>query len=717
MLFFFTFGEVLAQQATLDSLIAQEKAYPNQDTVKVKKLIEICRGFTAINSAKGLEFINKAIEIATKLEFQSGLSSALSAKGNNCFSQTDYLSAMDAYQKALVINEDIKNKQGIANNLNNIGLIYYSVLDYPKAQEYYHKALKINDELKNIQGVVNSFGNIGNIFNEMKDYPKALEYYNDALTAAKSLNNQPTISGIYNNLGNVYTQLARYDEALQYKLKALEINEKLGNKSRIAYMLDNVGNVYTKMGNYQQALLFHQKASPLHENLRDDRNLASNQLSFGNLYFQTEDLAKAKAYFTRALAIARRAGLTNLQYEILLNQSKIHEKTSQFDSAYYAYNQYIILRDSFSNKENQKQIIQYSMQYDFSKKEDSLKNQQTLTNIKLEKQTILSRQQQQELLLKQASLDLSNRQKEIQHLAFLKTQSELMVSQAQKKQREEQLTLMEREAALQASQVKLQQAELLLKDSDLRKQTIFRYFYISLIGLLGLLSFFVFRNFINQKKSNQIISVEKKKSDDLLLNILPEEVAQELKEKGTAQAKLYENVTILFTDFVGFTKVAEQLTPEQLVNELHQCFKAFDGIVERHHLEKIKTIGDAYMAVSGLPISSAEHAVRAAAAAQDMQQFIQARNQSRSDQSHTLQVRIGLHSGSVIAGIVGTKKFAFDIWGDAVNLASRMESSGEPGKINLSGSTYALIQSKYPCTYRGKIEAKNKGNVDMYFIS
>jgi class 3 adenylate cyclase len=311
---------------------------------------------------------------------------------------------------------------------------------------------------------------------------------------------------------------------------------------------------------------------------------------------------------------------------------------------------------------------------------------------------------------------LSNRQKELQHLAYLKSQSELMMTQAQKKQKEEELTLMEREAALQASQVQLQKAELLLKDADLRRQTIFRYFYISLIGLLALLSFFVFKNYRNQRRSNAIIQVEKKKSDDLLLNILPEEIAQELKETGAAKAKLYENVTILFTDFVGFTQVAEQLTPEQLVNELHQCFKAFDEIVGRHGLEKIKTIGDAYMAVSGLPVSTSDHARRAAAAALEMQEFMKQRNQSRKDQTHSLRVRIGLHSGSVIAGIVGTKKFAFDIWGDAVNLASRMESSGEPGKTNISGATYALLHQHYTCTYRGKIEAKNKGQVDMYFL-
>jgi len=213
------------------------------------------------------------------------------------------------------------------------------------------------------------------------------------------------------------------------------------------------------------------------------------------------------------------------------------------------------------------------------------------------------------------------------------------------------------------------------------------------------------------------VVAEKKKSDDLLLNILPEEVAEELKAKGSADAKQFNEVTVMFTDFKGFTQISEKLTPEELVAEIHTCFKAFDNIIEKHNIEKIKTIGDAYMCAGGLPVTNTTNAVDVVNAAIEIQQFMQQHLQQRQKENKPLfEIRIGIHTGPVVAGIVGVKKFAYDIWGDTVNVASRMESSGEAGKVNISGSTYELVKDKFKCEHRGKIQAKNKGEIDMYFI-
>lgn len=221
------------------------------------------------------------------------------------------------------------------------------------------------------------------------------------------------------------------------------------------------------------------------------------------------------------------------------------------------------------------------------------------------------------------------------------------------------------------------------------------------------------RAFNELKRKNQIITDEKSKSDKLLLNILPSEVATELKEKGSTKAQQFNEVTIMFTDFVNFTKTAEFLSPEELVNELHICFTAFDKIMEKHQLEKIKTIGDAYLAVSGLPAKDEHHAQRAIAAAIDIQNYIKMR---REENPNYFDIRIGLHTGSVVAGIVGLKKFVYDIWGDSVNIAARMEQKSEPGKINISHDTYLLVQNEYECNYRGELDAKNKGKLKMYFV-
>ena len=214
------------------------------------------------------------------------------------------------------------------------------------------------------------------------------------------------------------------------------------------------------------------------------------------------------------------------------------------------------------------------------------------------------------------------------------------------------------------------------------------------------------------EQQNIELSIEKKKSDDLLLNILPEEIAEELKQHGEIKAKLFEEVTVLFTDFVNFTGVSSRLSPNELVTQIHEYFIAFDAIIEKNELEKIKTIGDAYLAVCGLPQLNENHAIKAVKAALEINEFVQ----QKLKNGGLFDIRIGINTGSVVAGIVGVKKFAYDIWGDTVNTAARMEQNSEAGKINISGSTYLKIKDQYVCLYRGKINAKNKGEIDMYFV-
>lgn len=213
------------------------------------------------------------------------------------------------------------------------------------------------------------------------------------------------------------------------------------------------------------------------------------------------------------------------------------------------------------------------------------------------------------------------------------------------------------------------------------------------------------------------LRIEKQKSDNLLLNILPSEVAEELKQKGKADAKQFDQITVMFTDFKGFTQISEKLSPAELVAEIDHCFKAFDDIIGRYNIEKIKTIGDSYMCAGGLPVPNSTHAGDVVKASRDILEFISTQNAERKKNGkEPFEIRIGIHSGPAVAGIVGVKKFAYDIWGDTVNIASRMESSGEAGKINISGTTYDLIKDKFTCTHRGKIQAKNKGEIDMYFV-
>ena len=216
---------------------------------------------------------------------------------------------------------------------------------------------------------------------------------------------------------------------------------------------------------------------------------------------------------------------------------------------------------------------------------------------------------------------------------------------------------------------------------------------------------------INEQK--EMIEVERLKSENLLMNILPEEAVLELKEKGRSSPKFHQSVSILFTDFKGFTKISSNISTERLVEELDDLFHHFDEIMESHDVEKIKTIGDAYMSVAGLYNQEENHAHKCIEAGIEIQKYLKIRN-AKADIKW--EVRIGIHSGSVISGIVGKNKFTFDVWGDSVNIASRLESNSEIGQINISGPSYEFAKDKFECIYRGKIEAKGKGKMDMYFV-
>ncbi len=703
-----------AQQPQLDSLCQLEKTYIREDTVRAKLLTDIARRYYSIDPSTGVKYAEKAIQLAEKLPDRNFLARALSIMGTNKLVQADYPSALEYYQKALAINERLGNLQSIANNYNNIGLVYYSIFDYARALEYFHKTLKINERTGNEIAMGNIQGNIGNIYNELHDYPRAIEYYKNALANSENTGNLGGMAGNLVNLGNVYTRLKDYNNALEYKQQALKISEQLGRQSLIANNLGNIGNVYVELADYPTAIQYHERAIAIAEKTRDNKTAAPSYASIGNVYYLQKNYAQATAYELKALELARDVGLLSTASDALLKLSLIYQDTKKPDSAYFAYKEYIQLRDSINKQENQKEVTKKTLKFEFSKKEDSLRQYQIITDAKLQQQILLAAKQQQELEYKQITINLATKEKELQHLAYLKSQADLQFEQSLTREQEEQLTLAENEQKLQATQVHLQQSQLELKDKALQAQKTQRLFYIGGLLLLSLLSFFIFRNFRNQQKSNRIIQLEKQKSDELLLNILPAEVAEELKKNGQTIARQFDEVTVLFTDFVGFTKISEQLSPQELVSELHENFKAFDEIIERHGLEKIKTIGDAYMAVSGLPLANPRHAYKAAQAALEIRAFVQNR---KKDTSRPFEIRMGLHSGTVVAGIVGVKKFAYDIWGDTVNTAARMESSSKPGKINISGTTYALLMDSFDCEYRGKIKAKDKGALDMYFLN
>jgi adenylate cyclase len=668
------------------------------------------------DNPKALEYFQKALAIFEQLGNKAGMAANLSNIGIVYSYLSDYPKALEYFQKALAINEQLGNKASMAENLNSIGLAYSSLSNYPKALEYQQKALTINEQLGIKSGVAGNFNNIGIIYDNLSNYPKALEYYQKALAINEQLGNKNWMARNLGNIGNVYESLSDYPKALEYYQIAIAIFEQLGDKDALTYGLDKIGIVYAFLSDYPKALEYFQKALAINEQLKNKNGIASNLGNFGIIYRDAPDSVllnaginptqryeKALEYQNKSLQINQEIGDVSMQKNAWTNLSTTYEKQGDYAKAHDAYKNYIVLRDSIESGKIKGQIERKTMQYEFDKKETALKFEQQLTQEKLV-------QSQQEARLGSQALQLSNKEKDLQRLAYLQTQAELHEQQiigenqlAQNGKKDADLKLLGKEKDLKQSELELSQAE--VQSKSMQRNGFIAGFAVVLL-FAG-----VFARQRNRIKKG------KQRSDDLLLNILPEDVAEELKDRGSAAARQFDEVTVLFTDFKDFTQISETMTPTELVQEIHECFTAFDQIIHTYNIEKIKTIGDSYMCAGGLPVTNDTHPVDVVQAALEIQDFIQKHAQKRISRGlKPFEIRIGVHTGPVVAGIVGIKKFAYDIWGATVNTASRMESSGEVGRVNVSGTTFELIKGRFKCTYRGKIEAKHKGDIDMYFV-
>ncbi|MCA0238615.1 MAG: hypothetical protein LCH81_19745 [Bacteroidetes bacterium] len=306
-----------------------------------------------------------------------------------------------------------------------------------------------------------------------------------------------------------------------------------------------------------------------------------------------------------------------------------------------------------------------------------------------------------------------------QRLDSLASSKSRMVETLTKEQMADAIVRAQQEKELQLQKTLVAEAELGKQQSENMRNLL--GLVAAFVLVMAMLFYFRFRakrraaNELAEK--NALVEAEKKRSDNLLLNILPPAIAQELKTRNKVAARKYDQATVMFIDFTGFTQVAERLSPEMLVEELDYCFSNFDRIISQYRIEKIKTIGDAYLCASGLSDMNASPSdiIRAALEIQD---FLLALKAERMDRSMPyFEARVGIHIGPVVAGVVGAKKFAYDIWGDTVNVAARFEEACEPGRVNVSENVYDFARYEFEWNYRGKIAAKNKGAMDMYYVT
>ena len=630
-----------------------------------------------IHFIDSLEHILKSLN-ATKLElgkYAPTMNDTLTAnilyQLSIAYQGNDLDKAMNYARQTLELSEQIGFKKGIGNAYHSMGGTDDNKGDYSSALECYKKSLGIRKDIGDKEGVAGSFNNTGMVYEHIGNYPEALKCYFSSLKLFDELQNKKGQAINYVNIGNIYGNQGNYPEALKYYINSLKIDEEIVDKQGIASVYGNIGLIYYCQGNVLEALRNLKISLNVQKELGDNISIAANSYNnIGNIYFDQGNYQEALTNFFASL--------------------KINEKFGDKQSIANDYNN---IGKVYTRQKKYKDAAQYL------KKSLSLaKEIRSLDNVK-------------DVYGNLATLDSSegNFMQALEHYKlFITTRDSLINKENTKKmvQTQMQYEFDKKEAATKAAQEKKDA----LAQKELQKQKLVRNGFI---GGFSIVLLFAIVFFMQRMR----ISKEKKRSEELLLNILPSEVAEELKQKGSAVAKQFDDVTVIFTDFKDFTRISEKLSPVELVAEIDRYFKAFDNIIGKYNIEKIKTIGDSYMAAGGLPVPNKTNPTDVVMAALEIQQFMfEYKQQKKNEGKEIFEIRIGIHTGPVVAGIVGIRKFAYDIWGDTVNIASRMESSGEAGKVNISGSTYALVKDKFTCVHRGKIEAKNKGMFDMYFV-
>ncbi|MCP4978786.1 MAG: tetratricopeptide repeat protein [Maribacter sp.] len=535
-----------------------------------------------------------------------------------------------------------------------------------KSLQYSEALLSRAQAVDSIRFIISGFLQIGNALKFKGDLSHALASYLEGVDIATEAERKKELGMLYISIAGVYQVMGNNKNTIKYYKNALPILKEINDSLNYANALENLGDYYNlTLAKPDSALLFFKQSGLLFKALDSKIGMAYNLGNIGLAYAQLGQNTVAENNISEAIGILEGLGDYYPICVYLTYMSDMYLLRDDWDGAFGSAQRSLEMAEQYGLKDQiSDAFLKLSELHEkkgnlveslmYYKKHITFKD--SVQNI-----TAVQNMADQEVARKQIEVDLAEQRS--------KNQRNISIGTA--------------------------------------------------IGLflIGLLAFGLYRRYRFIRKTKLIIEKERDRSDKLLLNVLPKETADELKENGKVVAKKFESVTVLFTDFKGFTHYSENLDPEKLVETIGFYFTKFDDIMEKYGLEKIKTIGDSYMCAGGLPYPTKDHAHKMVQAAFEIMDFVnEAKRNSQEGQIH-FDTRIGINTGMVVAGVVGNKKFTYDIWGDTVNVASRMETMAEPGKINVSANTYALIKHISDCEYRGEIQVKNRGMMKMYYVN
>ncbi len=557
---------------------------------------------------------------------------------------------------------------------------YYENGELATALENYIKAYNIIKDLNLEKSHVNLINNLGALHADIGNNSKALEFFEKGLKISKLNGDKVTIEMCVSNIGGIYYILGNYDKALEYFNQGKVIEKELGNKVGYATSLNLISRVLIEKGQIEAAEDNIKEAITIFEKEDEEYGILEGYFILGESCLLKKEYNKALQYFEKCKLS-----------EIVTNSPEF--KAHLFNSIGKAY----IGLKQYNQAKNYCRI--------------SLEN--------AELSGLLREKIEANECLYEANRATKNNLKALDYLEqSIAMQDSLKTQETNNKIQQMEVEKQALNDSIQAAKERFQME--IKHQEEVQEKNRTRNLILGITIFIVVIAIGLFRQWKSTQKSKAIIEKEKERSDNLLLNILPADIAKELKEKGKADARDFDLVSILFTDFKGFTEASEKLSAKALVHEINMCFKAFDNIIGKYNIEKIKTIGDAYMAAGGLPVQDDNAVKNTVLAGLEMQDFITKRKQKAEKENKvSFEMRVGIHTGPIVAGIVGVKKFQYDIWGDTVNTASRMESSGVVGKVNISQDTYELIKNDplFQFEHRGKISAKGKGEISMWFVS